>query len=171
MLVAEWTWATVLQERRHSASDYLQLALVMILLPIIMYALAGRLMAAQSPGGKLTWTGRRWQRGAGGAAALWCAGLLIYMFGRSMPMAITVPLWALLGYIMILGVRWLWRDWKKEVYTRDVELQKLAQEGKTYSPPRDTGANKMWRWLLNGYAIALIVALVYALIRYLVSPK
>ncbi|MFZ0617319.1 MAG: hypothetical protein WAM01_01405 [Candidatus Acidiferrales bacterium] len=94
------------------------------------------------------------------------AVLLIYVIGESAPLAVTVPLWALLGYGVILASRWLWRDWKKEQQTRDAEIQKLAEEGKTYSPPPLTGANKAWRWVLNGYAIVLVVALVYGLIRY-----
>jgi hypothetical protein len=68
---------------------------------------------------------------------------------------------------VILAARWLWRDWKKEQQARDAYFQKLAEEGKTYSPPPLTGANKAWRWVLNGYAIVLVVALVYGLIRYL----
>jgi hypothetical protein len=152
-------------------SDYVQLSVVMALLPLIVYVLGGRLLAAQSPGGKLSWTGRRWQRGLGGMVALWCAGLLIFLLGRVVPLAVAVPLWALLGYGVILGVRWLWRDWKNEQHTREAEFQKLEQEGKTYSPPRLTGVNKFWRWILNGYAIVLVLAVAYALIRYLASPK
>ncbi len=169
--VAIYMWSSTDPERHHSMSDYVQLVVVMILLPLIVYALGGRLLAMQSPGGKLSWTGRRWQRGLGGLVALWCAGLLIYMLGRAMPLAITAPLWALLGYGVILGARWLWRDWKKERRARDIELQKLAEVGETYSPPPLTGMNKVWRWVLNGYAIVLIAGLAYALIRYLVSPK
>lgn len=156
--------------RQHSLSDSLQLAAILAVCPVFLYVMTGRLLAAQSPGGKLSWTGRRWQRGFGLAGALMSSVALIYLIGRAVQLAI-IPLLALLGYAVILGVRWLWSDWKNEQCARDAELQALAQDGKKYSPPRLTGANKMWRWLLNGYAIVLIAALVYALIRYLVSPK
>jgi hypothetical protein len=95
------------------------------------------------------------------------AVLLVYVIGESAPLAVTVPLGALLGYGVVLAVRWLWRDWKKEQQARDAYFQELAQEGKTYRPPPLTGANKAWRWVLNGYAIVLVLALVYGLIRYL----
>jgi hypothetical protein len=153
----------------HSLSDNLQFAAAMILVPAVCYALVGRLLAAQSPGGKLSWSGRRWQRGITAAVVLWSAGLLIAMLGRAAPLAVTVPLWALLGYGAILAIRWLWRDWKKQQQAREAYFQKLAQEGKTYAPPPLTGANKAWRWVFNGYAIVLVVALVYGLIRYLVG--
>lgn len=94
---------------------------------------------------------------------------LICLVGRAAPLVAMLPLWALLGFGVILGIRWLWSDWKNEQYARDAELQALTQDGKTYNQPRLTGANKMWRWLLYGYAIALIAALTYALIRHLVS--
>jgi hypothetical protein len=152
--------------RPHDLSDFLQVVAVVVLGPAIIYALGGRLLAAQSPGGKLSWTGRRWRNGFTLAGAAMAAVLLIYVIGESAPLAVTVPLWALLGYGVILASRWLWRDWKKEQQTRDAELQKLAEVGKTYSPPPLTGANKAWRWVLNGYAIVLVVALVYGLIRY-----
>lgn len=154
-------------EYQHSLSDTFQLAGVLILGPLILYALTGRLLAAQSPGGKLSWTGRRWQLGFGLAGAAMSGVAFIYLLGRAAPLAVTVPLWALLGYGVILGVRWLWRDWKKKQQARDAYFQKLAEEGKTYTPPPLTGVHKAWRWGLNGYAIVLVVALVYGLIRYL----
>ena len=153
--------------RPHDLSEFLQVLAVAVLGPLIIYALGGRLLAAQSPGGKLSWTGQRWRNGFTLAGVAMSAVLLIYVIGESAPLAVTVPLWALLGYGMILGVRWLWRDWKKEQQARDAYFQKLAEEGKTYSPPPLTGVHKAWRWGLNGYAIVLVVALVYGLIRYL----
>ncbi|MGH9590888.1 MAG: hypothetical protein ACRD25_10845 [Terracidiphilus sp.] len=93
------------------------------------------------------------------------------MLGRSMPLAIIVPLWALLGYVVILDVRWLRRDCKKQQAAHEAELQNLAEGGKTYSPLPLTGVNKFWRWLLNGYAVVLIAALAYAVIRYFVDPR
>jgi hypothetical protein len=156
---------------QHSLSEALQLAAILALGPVFLYVLAGRLMAAQSPGGNLSWTGRRWQRGAGLTGAAMSSMAAVYLIARAVPLSVTVPLWALLGYGVILGVRWLWRDWKKEQHTREAEFQKLEQEGKTYSPPRLAGVNKFWRWILNGYAIVLVLAVAYALIRYLASPK
>lgn len=153
--------------RPHDLSEFLQVLAVAVLGPLVIYALGGRLLAAQSPGGKLSWTGRRWRNGFTLAGAVMSAVLLIYVIGQSVPLAVTVPLWALLAYGVILAARWLWRDWKKEQQARDAYFQKLAEEGKTYSPPPLTGANKAWRWVLNGYAIVLVVALVYGLIRYL----
>ncbi|MHB8527026.1 MAG: hypothetical protein ACYDD2_12815 [Candidatus Acidiferrales bacterium] len=137
--------------------------------PAIIYALGGRLLAAQSASGKLSWTGRRWRNGFTLAGAAIAAVLLMYVIGERAPLAVTVPLWALLGYGVIVAVRWLWRDWKKEQQARDVYFQKLAKEGKVYTPPPLTGANKAWRWALNGYAIALVLALVYGLVRYVVG--
>jgi uncharacterized membrane protein len=145
-----------------------QVVAIIVLAPVVAYAVVGYLLRAQSPGGKLSRTGRRWQRGFTLVLAAWCIGLLISMLAKSVPLAVTVPLWALLAYGVIVGVRWLWLDWKKERQARDAELQKLAEGGKTYTPPPLTGANKAWRWLLNGYAIVLVVALVYGLVRYLV---
>jgi hypothetical protein len=150
-------------------SDFLQVVGVAVLGPVIIYALGGRVLAAQSPGGKLSWTGRRWRNGFTLAATAMSAHLLIYLIGESAPLAVTVPLWALLGYGVILAVRWLWRDWKKEQQARDAYFQKLAQEGKAYTPLQVTGVNKAWRWGLNAYALLLIFALVYGLIRYLVG--
>lgn len=154
--------------RQHSFSETLQLLGVLVLGPVIVYVLGGRMLAAQSPGGNLSWTGRRLQKAGGLIAAAMSAVALIYVIGESLPLALTVPLWALLGYGVIRGVHWLWRDWKKEQRARDAYFQRLAQEGKTYNPPPLTGVNKAWRWLLNGYAIVLVVALVYGLVRYLV---
>ena len=34
---------------------------------------------------------------------------------------------------------------------------------------RSRGANKVWHWVFNGYAIVLFVALVYGLIQYLMG--
>jgi hypothetical protein len=155
--------------RPHDLSDLLQVVAVAVLGPLVIYAVGGRLLAAQSPEGKLSWTGRRWRNGFTLATATMSAVLLIYVIGKSASLAVTVPLWALLGYAVILGVRWLWRDWKKEQQARDAYFQKLAQEGKTYTPPPLTGANKAWRWGLNAYALLLVFALVYGLIRYLVG--
>lgn len=143
-----------------------QAAAIIAVAPVVAYGMVGYLLRAQSTGGKLSRTGRRWQRGFTLVVGAWCAGLLISMLGKTAPPAVTVPLWALLGYGVILGVRWLWRDWKKEQQARDAHLQELAQEGKTYSPPPLTGANKAWRWGLNAYAVLLILALAYGLIRY-----
>lgn len=160
-----WVSLIAVPGRHHSVSDDVQLAAVMILLPVICYVLVGRLLAAQSPGGKLSWTGRRWRNGLTLVISSWCAGLLIYLLARAAPLAVTLPLWALLGYGVILGVRWLGRDWRKEQQARDTYFQKLAQEGKTYSPPQPTGANKAWRWGLSTYAVLLVLALAYGLMR------
>jgi hypothetical protein len=145
--------------------------MIAVLMPVIVYALGGRVLAAQSPGGTLSWTGRRMQRAGGLLTAAMSAVLLIYVIGESVPLAVTVPLWALLGYGVILGGRWLWHDWNKEQQARDDNLQKLAEEGKTYTPPRLALANRIWRWVFNGYAIVMVVALVYGLIRYLVGNQ
>ncbi|MGH9771271.1 MAG: hypothetical protein ACRD4Q_06195 [Candidatus Acidiferrales bacterium] len=152
----------------HSLSEFLQVVAIAVIGPAILYVLTGRLLAAQSPGGKLSWTGRRWRNGLTLAGAIMSGVLLIYIIGQSVPLAVTVPLWALLAYGVIVGVRWLWLDWKKERQARAAYFQKLAEEGKAYSPPPLTGANKAWRWGLNTYAIVFIAALVYALVRYLV---
>lgn len=152
---------------QHSLSDTLQLAGVLVLGPVILYALTGRLLAAQSPGGRLSWTGRRWQRGFGLAGAAMSSVAFVYLLGKAAPLAVSVPLWALLAYGLVFGVRWLWLDWKKEQQARDAHFQELAQEGRAYTPPRLMGANKTWRWVLSGYAIVLVVALVYGLVRYL----
>lgn len=151
----------------HSLSEDLQFWGAMALMPVICYALGGRILGAQSPGGKLSWTGRRWLQGMVGALVLWELGLLIAELQRAAPATVTVPLWVLLGCGGIVGVRWLWRDWKKEQQAREAYFQKLAHEGKAYVPPQVTGANKVWRWVFNAYAIILVAAGLYSLVRYL----
>ena len=111
--------------RPHDLSEFLQVLAVAVL------ALGGRLLAAQSPEGNLAWTGRRWRNGFTLAGTAASAVLLIYVIGESAPLAVTVPLWALLAYGVVLAARWLWRDWKKEQQARDAYFQKLAEEGKT----------------------------------------
>ncbi len=108
--------------RPHDLSEFLQVLAVALLGPLVIYALGGRLLAAQSSGGKLSWTGRRWRNGFTLAGAVMSAVLLIYVIGESVPLPVTVPLWALVAYGIILGVRWLWRDWKKELEARDAYL-------------------------------------------------
>jgi|ERR1700735_742180 len=150
-------------------SRFLQAVVMIALLPIVGYALVGRVLGAQSPGGKLSWTGRRWRNGFTVLLSSWCGGILILMVARSAPMALTVGLSALLGCGLILAARWLWRDWKKEQQARDAYLENLAQEGKAYTAPQLTGTNKAWRFGFNAYALVLILALIYGLIRYLVK--
>jgi hypothetical protein len=155
--------------RPHDLSDFLQVVAVVVLGPAIIYALGGRLLAAQSPGGKLSWTGRRWRNGFTLAGAAMAAVLLIYVIGESAPLAVTVPLWALLGYGVILASRWLWRDWEKGKAAQEGLIEKLHQGGRKLVAPPMSAGKKFWRWVLNGYAIALLLALVYGLVRYLVG--
>ena len=68
--------------------------------------------------------------------------------------------------LVVLLLQWLWRDWEKGKAAQEALIEKLHQEGREPIAPPTNPGQKAWRWVLNGYAIALVLALVYGLIRY-----
>lgn len=143
---------------------------VMLLLAAAFYVFAGYLARSLHPAGTLNWRGRRYRKGGTLFLLLFfcgCEVLLLYQ-GREAGIAAAAILYAALGLLFLLLVRWWWRDWQKEKAAREALVEKLHEEGRELvAPPISTG-KKAWRWTVNGYAIFLVAAGLYALIRYLV---
>lgn len=145
-----------------------QFCLLLLVLLAVAYAGTGYLIRSVTSGGKLSWRGRLWQRGFTSILGLFFGGLEISSLSAALFRWVTWILWGLLGWLAIVLFRWLWRDWEKGKAAQEALIEKLHKEGREPVAPPMSRGGRAWRWLLNGYAIALVLALVYGLVRYLV---
>ena len=150
--------------------DELQSWAVAFLLAGAVYVFGGYLFRSLHPTGMLNWQGRRWRRGVASLVLL-SAGVfdVRYNFesGR-IGLGIAALLHVALGLLFLLLTRWWWQDARKEKAAREALVEKLHDEGRELlAPPMSTG-KRIWRWVVNGYAIFLVAAGLYALVRYLV---
>lgn len=152
-----------------SWKDQSQFCLLLLVLLGVAYAGTGYVLRSVTPGGKLSWRGRLWRRGFTSGLGLFFGGLEISSLTAVLFRWVTWTLWGLLGWLAILLVRWFWRDWEKGKAEQEALIEKLHQEGREPVAPPMSSGRKAWRWVLNGYAIALVLALVYGLVRYLVK--
>jgi hypothetical protein len=143
-----------------------------------MLALAGAFYVAMTylsrslhPTGKVSWQGRRFRNGGALFLLLAFAGMdVFFAFRRGhIDLAFAAILYAGLGLLLLLLVRWWWQDARKEKAAEEALVEKLHQEGRELvEPPRSPG-KKAWRWVVNGYAVFLVAAGLYALVHYLLK--
>ncbi len=139
--------------------------LILLALVAVMYGAGGYILRSATPGGKLSWSGRRWRWVFTVAVALSFLGMKAV---NTWSLALRLTLWGVLGLLGILFIRWWWRDYGNEKAAREALVEKLHREGREPVAPPLSPGRKAWRWVLNGYAIALVLGLVYGLVRYLV---
>ncbi len=150
--------------------DQSQFWLVILLLAAGVYIVGGYIFRSVHPTGRLNWQGRRWRKGVALLVLLSVAGFeaLSLFEADRIGVVVAAILYAALGLLFLLLARWWWRDRQKEKAARDALVEKLRSEGRELAaPPMSTG-KKAWRWVVNGYAIFLVAAALYALIHYLV---
>jgi hypothetical protein len=143
---------------------------VSVVLAAAFYVATTYLPRSLHPTGTLSWQARRMRNGGTLFLLLFFSGLEVASLHGEADVSLTVAviLCAVLGVLFLLLVRWWWQDARKEKAAQEALVEKLHQEGRELvAPPMSTG-RKAWRWVVNGYAIFLVAALVYGLIRYLV---
>lgn len=142
----------------------------MLLVTVVYYVAAGYVSRSLHPTGMLNRQGRRWRKGGTLFFLLFfggCEVLLLYQ-GREIGAAVAAVLYAGLGVLFLLLIRWWWQDWQRERLAREALVQKLHQEGRKLIASPMSLRKKTWRWVINGYAVFLVAAGLYALVRYLV---
>jgi len=141
-------------------------------LPLIVYVVAGPLFRSAHPTGMLNWQGRRWRKGCTLALLLlssWLEISELRYHAHVIAALLATILYVGLSGLFLLLVRWWWQDWQKERVAREAFVEKLHNEGRELvAPPMRTG-KKAWRWVVNGYAILLVVAGLYAVAHYLLK--
>jgi hypothetical protein len=153
-----------------SWTEQLQDLGVWALLTVVVYLSAGPIFRSLHPTGMLNWQGRRWRKAITILLVLFFGGceVLLLFQDHMIGAAVAVALFIGLSVLFLLLVRWWWQDARKEKAAQEALVEKLHQEGRELvAPPMSTG-KRVWRWVVNGYAIALVLALIYGLIRYLV---
>ncbi|MGH9780963.1 MAG: hypothetical protein ACRD33_04010 [Candidatus Acidiferrales bacterium] len=119
----------------------------------------------------LNWQGRRWRKGITALLALFFGGCEVLLLSQDHTIVATVAvvLYLCLGVLFVLLVRWWWQDARKEKAAEAALVEELHQEGgELVAPPMSTG-KKAWRWVVNGYALFLVAAGLYALVHYLLK--
>lgn len=140
-------------------------------LPLIAYAAAGPIFRSLHPTGMLNWQGRRWRKGVTLALVLLSTWLEISELryrAHVIPAFLAITLYVGVGILAILLTHWWWQDARKEKAAEKALIEKLHGEGRELVAPPMSAGKKAWRWTVNGYALFLVAALVYALVRYLV---
>lgn len=150
--------------------EQLENCAVYVSLPLIIYLAAGPLFRSLHPTGMLNWQGRRWRKGVTLALLLlsaWLETSELRYHAHVIPGPLAVAVYVGLSVLFLLLVRWWWQDARKEKAAREALVEKLHHEGRELvEPPRSSG-KKVWRWMVNGYAVLLVAAGLYALVRYL----
>lgn len=144
---------------------------VMLALAGVFYVTMTYLSRSTNPAGKLSWQGRRFRNGGTLFLLLAFAGMDVFFAlrrGHIGAVAAAVS-YAGLGLLLLLVIRWWWRDRQKEDAAREALIAKLHEEGRELVPPPMSRGRKAWRWVVNGYAIFLVAAGLYALVHYLVG--
>jgi multidrug transporter EmrE-like cation transporter len=150
--------------------DELQSWGVALLLAGGFYVVAGYLFRSLHPTGMLNWQGRRWRKG-GALLILLCLGVADVRFNfqaKHISIDVAVVLWLAVGLLTLLLVCWWWGDARKEKAAEKALIEKLHSEGRSLAAPPMSMSKKAWRWTVNAYALFLVAAGLYALIRYLV---
>jgi hypothetical protein len=150
--------------------DQGQFWLAILLILGVFYVLAGLLVRSVNPVGKLDWRGRRYMKGGTLLLLLFFIGFEVQELFRGAKIGITVTalLYAVLGLLFLSLVRWWWRDSQREKTAYHAFVEKIHQEGRELVAPPISAGKKAWRWTVNGYALFLLVAGLYVLVRYLV---
>jgi hypothetical protein len=152
-------------------SGQLEACAVYFSLPLIIYLVGGPLFKSLHPTGMLNWQGRRWRKGITVALLLlaaWLETSELRYHAHVIPGFLAVAAYAILSVLFLLLIRWWWQDTRKEKAAKEALIEKLQSEGHELTePPRSLGKN-IWRWTVNGYALFLLVAGLYVLVRYLV---
>lgn len=153
-------------------SGQLEACAVYFSLPLIIYLVGGPLFRSLHPTGMLNWQGRRWRKGVTLALLLlaaWLETSELHYHAHVIPGFLAVAVYAILSVLFLLLIRWWWQDARKEKAAREALVEKLHQEGRELVEPPMSAGKRVWRWVVNGYAICLVVAGLYALVRYLVK--
>lgn len=141
-------------------------------LPLIVYLAAGPIFRSLHPTGMLNWQGRRWRKGVTLTLLLlsaWLETSELRYHAHVIPSFVAVGVYVALIFLLLLLVRWWWQDARKEKVAQEALVEKLHQEGRELvAPPMSTG-KKAWRWAVNGYALFLAAAGLYALAHYLLK--
>ncbi|HKU20844.1 MAG TPA: hypothetical protein VJQ50_07500 [Terriglobales bacterium] len=118
----------------------------------------------------LNWQGRRWRKGGTFLILLNAAVFDIRaQFERAhIGLIVAAVLWSVVGVLFLLLVRWWWQDARKEKAAERALIEKLHEEGRELIASQMSTGKRVWRWVVNGYAIFLVAAGLYALVRYLV---
>lgn len=140
-------------------------------MPVIAYVAIGPLFRSVHPTGMLSWQGRRWRKGCTLALVLlssWLEISELCYHAHVIPTFLATTLYAGLVLLFLALIRWWWRDRRKEGAAREALVKKLQEEGRELVAPPMSAGKKAWRWTVNGYALFLVAAGLYVLIRYLV---
>jgi hypothetical protein len=152
--------------------DQLENCAVYFSLPLAVYLILGPFFRSLHPTGKLSWQGRRWRNGGTGALLLLSTWLEISELryrAHVIPAFLAMTLYVGVGVLAILLVHWWWRDARKEKAAERALIEKLHSKGRELMEPPVGPGKRVWRWVVNGYAIFLVAAGLYALVRYLVK--
>ena len=144
---------------------------VAVLLAGGFYIAATYLLRSLNRTGKISWQGRRFRNSVTLFLVLFFGGLEVTSLHTEthIGFAVATLLYAVLGLLFLLLARWWWRDRKKEAAAREELIEKLHQEGRELIAPPMSAGKRVWRWTVNGYALFLVVAGLYVLVRYLVK--
>jgi hypothetical protein len=141
-------------------------------LPLFVYIAVGQVLRSYHPTGILSWQGRRWRNGLTFGLLLlsgWLETAELQYHSHIIPRFLAIGMYSALGVLFLMLVRWWWLDSRKEESAREALLEKLHQEGTEFTAPPTTPGKKVWRWVVNGYALLLIAAGLYALVQYLLQ--
>lgn len=152
-------------------TEQLQNWAVMLALGGAFYLGVTYLFRSLNPSGKLIWQGRRFRNGGTLFLLLAFAGMDVFFASRRghIHLGVAAILYAGLGLLLLLLARWWWQDRQREKAAREALVEKLHEEGREVVAPPMSAGKKAWRWVVNGYAIFLLAAGLYALIHYLLT--
>jgi hypothetical protein len=141
-------------------------------LPLVFYVLIGPFFRSLHPAGTLSWQGRRFRKGVTLVLLLLSSWLEVSELRYRVHVIsafVAMVLYGGLGMLFLFVIRWWWQDRQKEKAGREALVAKLHEEDRELvAPPMSTG-KKAWRWVVNGYAIFLVAAGLYALVHYLLK--
>lgn len=142
---------------------------VSVLLAAGFYAVTTYLFRSLNPAGKLSWEGRRFRNVGTMFLLVFFGALEVTALRQEADIATSLAavLYAGLGLLFLLLARWWWQDRQKEKAAREALIEKLHKEGRELTAPPMSAGKKTWRWVVNGYAVFLVAAALYALVHYL----
>jgi hypothetical protein len=151
--------------------DQAEYWLVILAMAGVVYLALGYLSRSLNPTGALSRQGKRWRKGVPLLVLLSLATFEVASLvrGSKLDAAVGVAVCGLLGFLFLLLVRWWWRDRHKEKAAYQALVEKANQGGRELAAPQMSAGKKTWRWVVNGYAIFLIAAGLYALVHYLLT--
>ncbi|HEX5473771.1 MAG TPA: hypothetical protein VFX12_03830 [Vicinamibacterales bacterium] len=142
----------------------------MLLVMCVWYVFAGALVKSVNPAGVVDWRGRRYRKGGIVALVLLFAlcEIAVMRQDRIVGLGLSSVLYAAIALAVLFVGRWWYHDARKEEAARVALIESLGEERLESLLPMSRG-KKIWRWVVNAYAIFLVAALVYGVVRYLLT--